>query len=108
MLPKQEAVWGVTRTYNFATAEWPSLQNALDALHKKYGPESVPADPDPRNNTKGIAWVYDGREGHLALAVRNFIGLAAHFQITLETEAPPGVVRGLRQGYYAPRGDIRR
>ena len=60
MPPNQEVVWGVMRKYFFATAERPSLQNALDALHKKYGPESLPPDPDPRNNTKAIAWVYDG------------------------------------------------
>jgi hypothetical protein len=61
MLPNQEVVWGVKRTYFFATAERPSLQNTLDALHKKYGPESMPPDPDPRNNTKAITWVYDGQ-----------------------------------------------
>ena len=61
MPPNQEAVWGVKRTYYFATAERPSLQNTLDALHKKYGPESMPPDPDPRNITKVIAWVYDSQ-----------------------------------------------
>ncbi len=61
MLPKQEAVWGVKRNYSFATAERPSLQNTLEALHKKYGPESLPPDPDPRGITKAIAWVYDSQ-----------------------------------------------
>lgn len=59
--PNQEVVWAVRRVYNFAGAERPSLQNLLEALHRKYGPETVPADPDPRNNTKGIVWVYDGQ-----------------------------------------------
>jgi hypothetical protein len=59
--PNREVVWAVRRTYFFAGAERPSLQNTLDALHRKYGPETVPADPDPRNSTKGIIWVYDGQ-----------------------------------------------
>ena len=59
--PNQEVVWAVRRVYFFPGAERPSLQNTLDALHRKYGPETVPADPDPRNNTKGIVWVYDGQ-----------------------------------------------
>lgn len=59
--PNQEVVWAVRRTYFFAGAERPSLQNTLDALHRKYGPETMPADPDPRNPTKGIIWVYDGQ-----------------------------------------------
>jgi len=56
--PNQELVWGVMRVYNFAGAERPSLQNTLEALHRKYGPETMPADPDPRNSTKSIIWVY--------------------------------------------------
>ena len=59
--PNQEVVWAVRRVYFFAGAERPSLQNTLDALHRKYGPETVPADPDPRNSTKSIIWVYDGQ-----------------------------------------------
>jgi len=61
MPPNQEVVWGVKRVYNFAGAERPSFQNALEALHRKYGPETVPADPDPRSSTKNIVWVYDGQ-----------------------------------------------
>lgn len=59
VLPKQEVVWGVQRIYSFAASERPSLQKTLDALHRKYGPESIPADPDPRGITKAIAWIYD-------------------------------------------------
>ena len=60
VIPKQEAVWGVQRNYTFAASERPLLQRTLDALHRKYGQESVPADPDPRSITKTIAWIYDG------------------------------------------------
>ncbi len=83
MLPKQEAVWGVKRVYSFATAERPSLQNTLDALHRKYGPESTPPDSDPRSITKAIAWVYDsqgrpfGPRG--AQLYRTCAGIANHF-----------------------------
>ena len=58
MPPNQEVVWAVNRTCNFAGAERPSLQTTLEALHRKYGPETVPADPAPRNSTKSIVWVY--------------------------------------------------
>jgi hypothetical protein len=61
VLPKQEAVWGVQRNYVFAASERPLLQKTLDALHKKYGPESIPADPDPRSITKSISWIYDDK-----------------------------------------------
>ena len=61
MPPSQEVVWGVKRTYSFAINETPSMQNTLEALHKKYGPETVPADPDPRSGTKGIVWIYDAQ-----------------------------------------------
>jgi hypothetical protein len=59
VIPTQEAVWGVRRVLYFANSERPSLQATLDALHKKYGLETTPPDPDPRMSTKGIVWVYD-------------------------------------------------
>jgi hypothetical protein len=59
--PNQEVVWAVRRVYFFPGAQRPSLQNTLEALHRKYGPETLPADPDPRSYTKGIVWVYDGQ-----------------------------------------------
>jgi len=59
--PSPEVVWGVKRVYNFATKEQPELETTLDALRKKYGPESVPASPDPRDQSKYMAWVYDAQ-----------------------------------------------
>jgi hypothetical protein len=57
--PNAEVVWGVKREYTFATKERPSPENVLDALRKKYGPETVP--PDPNNPSKYMAWVYDAQ-----------------------------------------------
>jgi len=59
--PGPEVVWGVQRTYTFATKDRPDLQITLDALRKKYGPESVPPSPDPRDQSKFIVWVYDAQ-----------------------------------------------
>jgi hypothetical protein len=39
----------------------PSLENTLAALRKKYGPENIPADPDPRNLSKNITWIFDAQ-----------------------------------------------
>ena len=49
------------RIYSFATHEMPELQITLDALRKKYGPETVPASPDARDMTKNMVWVYDAQ-----------------------------------------------
>ena len=59
MPPNRETVWGVSRTYNYIPRNQPSLENTLAALRSKYGPESIPADTDPRNRTKNMVWVYD-------------------------------------------------
>lgn len=59
--PSAEVVWGVKRTYNFATKEMPDLQITVNALRMKYGPETVPASPDARDMTKNMVWVYDAR-----------------------------------------------
>ena len=59
--PSPEVVWGVKRIYTFATREMPDLQITLDALRKKYGPETVPASPDARDMTKNMVWVYDAQ-----------------------------------------------
>jgi hypothetical protein len=61
VIPGKEVVWGVRRVLYFANAERPPLQGTLDALHKKYGPETFPPDPDPRQGTKQIVWVYDAQ-----------------------------------------------
>ena len=58
--PSPEVVWGIQRSYHFATKERPSMDAAIEALVKKYGPPSLPPSADPRNGTKIIAWVYDG------------------------------------------------
>jgi hypothetical protein len=55
--PSQELVWAIKRDYDFATAERPPLQVTLDALLKKYGPETQRINPGP--NTNHLTWVYD-------------------------------------------------
>lgn len=57
--PNQESVWGVERVYNFATAERPALQVTLDALTKKYGPETTRLNAGPNSNH--ITWVYNAQ-----------------------------------------------
>jgi len=59
--PSPEVVWGVKRVYNFLPKEQPEMQNMLEALRMKYGPESRPASPDPRDLSKYVAWVYDAQ-----------------------------------------------
>jgi len=59
--PNPEVVWGIKRTYFFATKERPDLQITLDAMRKKYGPETIAPSPDPRDQTKFMAWVYDAQ-----------------------------------------------
>jgi hypothetical protein len=59
--PNTEVVWGVKRTYTFATKERPSLVNTLQALRKKFGPETIPVSTDPRSPGGGMSWVYDAQ-----------------------------------------------
>lgn len=59
MPPSPQVVWGVSRTYSYAMQNMPSLDNTIAALRKKYGPESIPPDRDPRAATKSMVWVLD-------------------------------------------------
>jgi len=59
MPPGQATVWGVWRSYMFATSQRPSMQATLDALQKKYGAPSGPVDPSTTAQT--IFWVYDAQ-----------------------------------------------
>jgi hypothetical protein len=59
--PNAEVVWGVKRQYTFATKERPALENILEALHRKYGLETLPPRLDPRELGKHVAWVYDAQ-----------------------------------------------
>jgi hypothetical protein len=59
--PTTEVVWGVKRVYNFTPKEKPSLESALQALRRKYGPETIPASTDPRSPGGYMAWVYDAQ-----------------------------------------------
>ena len=59
MPPSPQVVWGVRRTYTYAPQNMPSTALTMGALRKKYGPESIPVDPDPRNLTKAMIWVFD-------------------------------------------------
>jgi hypothetical protein len=55
--PSQEAVWAVSRQYTFPTSQRPSMQATVDALRKKYGPETVPAGP--QSAAQNFLWVFD-------------------------------------------------
>jgi hypothetical protein len=57
--PNPQVVWGIRRIYTYSDQTRPSLDNTLAGLRKKYGPESVFVNPDPRDMTKNIVWVYD-------------------------------------------------
>jgi len=59
MPPQHQLVWGITRTYSYIAKNRPSLENTLTALRAKYGPPSIPVDPDPRDTTKTLTWVFD-------------------------------------------------
>lgn len=58
MPPNHEEVWGVTRSFSFPMAERPSMQTVVDALRKKYGPETV--SPRPLNY-QSFVWIYDAQ-----------------------------------------------
>jgi hypothetical protein len=82
--PSSEVVWGVQRSYHFATKERPLMDVTIEALLKKYGPASLPPSADARDRTKIIAWMYDssgrplGPGGHqIYLACGGLF--AAHF-----------------------------
>jgi hypothetical protein len=61
MPPNHALVWGISRINNFAEKNRPSLENTIAALRSKYGPESIPPDPDPRNHNKTLVWVFDAQ-----------------------------------------------
>jgi hypothetical protein len=54
-----QVVWGIRRAYTYSDQTRPSLDNTVAGLRKKYGPESGFVNPDPRDMTKNMAWVYD-------------------------------------------------
>jgi len=54
--PSQPAVWAISRYYEFATTQRPSTQTALDALRKKYGPETIPYS---QAGSQAITWIFD-------------------------------------------------
>ena len=66
MPPSSQVVWGINRTYTYATKNMPSLDMTIAALRKKYGPENIPPDPDPRAGTKFMVWVFDAQGRPLA------------------------------------------
>lgn len=57
--PHAQVVWGIRRVYTYSDQTRPSLDNTLAGLRKKYGPETVFVNPDPRDMTKNMVWVYD-------------------------------------------------
>ena len=83
--PSPQVVWGIRRVYTYSNQTTPSLDNTLAGLRKKYGPESVFVNPDPRDMTKNVVWVYDtsgklkgaGEARALYLACDSFFG--GHF-----------------------------
>jgi hypothetical protein len=61
MPPSAQVVWGIRRTYNYATQNMPATNLTMAALRKKYGPENIPPDPDSRNLNKTLVWVLDAQ-----------------------------------------------
>jgi hypothetical protein len=61
MPPGKQVLCGVRRTYSSTKGNTPSMDNTIAALRKKYGPENIPADPDPRSLAKSITWIFDAR-----------------------------------------------
>ena len=62
--PSPETVWAVKRVYSFATKERPDLQATIDALRKKYGPESI-APKSRRERSKQVHGVGVRRAGQV-------------------------------------------
>jgi hypothetical protein len=57
--PNQDGVWSISRYYLFPTSQRPSSQTTLDALRKKYGPETIPAGAPIGIQTP--TWVFDAQ-----------------------------------------------
>lgn len=55
--PNEPEVWSMNRRIEFATAQRPALQTTVDALRKKYGPETIP--PRDPNFAQTLTWVFD-------------------------------------------------
>ncbi|HXE08060.1 MAG TPA: hypothetical protein VN612_09195 [Acidobacteriaceae bacterium] len=57
--PSQPGIWMVSRYYMFPTAQRPSTTTTIDALRKKYGPETIP--PDSPIGMQSMTWVFDAQ-----------------------------------------------
>lgn len=57
--PAQPAVWAISRYYLFPTVQRPSAQTTIDALRKKYGPETIP--PDSPIGMQSMTWIFDSQ-----------------------------------------------
>jgi len=55
--PSPPAVWAISRYYEFATTQRPSTQTTMDALRKKYGPETIP--PGTPIGEQTLTWIFD-------------------------------------------------
>jgi hypothetical protein len=76
MPPSKQVVWGIQRIYSYADQNKPSLDNTIAGLRKKYGPENISPDPDPRNMTKFMAWVFDAHGKPLAPGLAKTVNMA--------------------------------
>jgi hypothetical protein len=74
--PGDQTIWGIRRTYSYSNQTAPSLDNTLAGLRKKYGPESVFLNPDERDMTKNMVWVYDASGKPVAAAEARGLYLA--------------------------------
>jgi hypothetical protein len=55
--PGQPEAWLIYRDYQFPTSQKPSSQTVMDALRKKYGPETIP--PGSPVGEQTLIWVFD-------------------------------------------------
>ena len=55
--PGDPEVWLIYRDYEFPTSQKPSSQTVMDALRKKYGPETIP--PGSPVGEQTLTWVFD-------------------------------------------------
>jgi hypothetical protein len=98
MPPGPQVVWGVRRIYTYAPQNMPSTALTMAALRKKYGQENIPVDPDLRNLTKAMIWVFDAQGKPVAPARAHSLYLACDAQLSnaFQTTAIRNELAGVR------------
>ena len=78
--PSEPGVWAMNRRIDFATSQRPALQTTVDALRKKYGPETIP--PRDPNFAQTLTWVFDPQGklittggAQMSVACQNVLGM---------------------------------